>query len=228
MKLGLYGGSFDPVHSGHVRVARLALERLGLDRLLVLPAAVSPFKTDAAPAGGYDRLALLTAAFAGMGPRVTVDDRELRRGGVSYAIDTVREIGSEHPGAELHFIVGEDSVEGLARWREAEELKRLCTFDVFPRTSESSTEVRRRLACGEPVDGLVPEAVALFLRHGVRMSGDERVTGAVRGGLAMKGGYCPCRLPRTPENMCPCAEFRAQLADASYHGLCHCRLYQKP
>ncbi len=150
------------MHNGHVGIARQAIAALGLDRLIVVPAAVSPFKTATPPGRAYDRLALVRAAFADV-PRAVVDDREIRRGGVSYAIDTVREIAAENPGAELVFLVGADSVAGLPRWKDYDALVRLCTFRSFPRTRESSTEVRRRLAAGEPVDDLVPPAVAKFL-----------------------------------------------------------------
>ena len=227
MKIGIFGGSFNPVHSGHVGIAAKAIEELGLDSLLVVPAAVSPFKTEAGALPAWQRLMLVRAAFNGM-PRVTVDDREIRRGGVSYAIDTVREIAADNPGASLFFIVGEDSVEGLPHWKDAGELEKLCTFKAYPRTEESSTEVRRRIAAGEPLDGLVPEAVALFLKHAVAENGDAKIVAAVRAGLVRKEGFCPCRLPKLPEFFCPCDEFKGQLADPAWHGLCHCRLYLKP
>ena len=232
MRIGLYGGSFNPVHNGHLGVARAALAELALDRLLVIPAAVNPFKAEdatpgdvASPALGFDRLLLVRAAFNGM-EKVTVDDRELKRGGVSYAIDTVRAIAAENPGAEIFFVIGEDSVSGLPRWKDIDELRRLCAFRSFPRTRESSTEVRRRLVAGESVDDLVPPVVALFLRHGV--SYNDEMAATVLKGLERKGGYCPCRLPKLPEFFCPCDEFKAQLADPHDHGLCHCRLYVKP
>ena len=234
MKIGIYGGSFNPVHNGHVRVARAALAELALDRLIVVPAAVNPFKADASSQGGgtpphlaYDRLLLVRAAFNGM-EKVVVDDRELKRGGISYAIDTVREIAAENPGAELHFIIGEDSVEGLPRWKDADTLWRLCTPKAFPRTPESSTEIRARLAKGEPIADLVPSVVDLFIRHRVRYTDDAKIAGVVLDGLRRKAGYCPCRLPKNPEFFCPCDEFRSQLADPAYRGLCHCRLYLKP
>ena len=99
MNLGIYGGSFNPIHYGHLNVARQAITDLQLDRLLVIPANVSPFKTNA-PVREYvsplpDRLEMVRAVFADM-EKVVVDDRELRRGGVSYAIDTVREIIAEY------------------------------------------------------------------------------------------------------------------------------------
>ncbi len=163
MTIGIFGGSFNPVHSGHVGIARRALEEWSLDRLVVVPAAVSPFKTDATQMfSAHERLSLVKLAFAGM-PRVDVDDRELTRGGVSYAIDTVRAIAAENPGAKLVFLVGEDSVPGLPRWKDYAELAKLCEFRFFPRTRESSTEVRRRLAAGESVSDLVPPAVAAAL-----------------------------------------------------------------
>ena len=225
-KIGIFGGSFDPVHSGHVRIAKKALEDLALDALIVVPAAQSPFKGGAAAFSPERRLMLVRAAFNGVAG-VRVDDREIRRGGVSFAIDTVREIAGENPGAKVFFIVGEDSVEGLPKWKDAEELSRLCEFKAYPRTPESSTEVRRRIEAGEPLDGLVPEAVALFMAHGVAENEDAKIVEIVRKGLEKKGGYCPCRLPKTPEFFCPCEEFRSQLADASFSGLCHCRLYSK-
>lgn len=161
MRIGILGGSFNPVHNGHLGLARRAIASLALDRLLVIPANVSPFKV--APkasesAIAFDRLALVRSAFASI-PEAVVDDREMKRGGVSYAIDTVREIAAENPGAELFFIVGEDAAAGLPRWKDYDELQRLCRFVPFPRTFESSTEIRRRLAAGESVDDLVPRGV---------------------------------------------------------------------
>jgi nicotinate-nucleotide adenylyltransferase len=228
MKIGIFGGSFNPVHNGHVGIAKSAIERLSLDSLLVVPAAVNPFKAGgAAEDPPFDRLLLVRAAFCGMA-KVVVDDREMRRGGVSYAIDTVREIASENPGAELFFITGEDIAGETGGWKDAGELKRLCKFETFPRTAESSTEIRALLREGKSVAGLVPEAVGLLLRHRVSYNEDAKIVAAVLKGLQAKGGYCPCRLQKIPEFVCPCEEFRSQLADGSYHGLCHCRLYKKP
>ena len=213
MRIGLYGGSFNPVHYGHVNVAQMAISDLVLDRLLVIPAHVSPFKTDVSddlPTPPWDRLELVRAAFAGM-EKVVVDEREIRRGGVSFAIDTVREIAAENPGAELFFIMGEDSVVGLARWKEIDALRSLVTFKAYPRTKESSTEIRE-----------------LFARNKVTLNPDARLVKTVRAGLVRKNGFCPCRLPKLPAYFCPCDEFKSQLRAPSYHGLCHCRLYLKP
>ena len=214
MRIGIYGGSFNPVHLGHVGIARRAVADLALDRLIVVPAALSPFKTETDETArrfwAWNRVELVKAAFRDI-EKTVVDLREIERGGVSYAIDTVRQLAAENPGAELFFVIGEDSVEGLPRWKAIGELKRLCTFKAYPRTPESSTAVR-----------------ALFEDNGVVLNQDEKVVKTVREGLVRKGGYCPCRLPKAPEFFCPCDEFKAQLADPNYHGLCHCRLYRKP
>ena len=208
MKIGIYGGSFNPVHLGHVGLARRAIDDLGLDRLIVVPAHVSPFKTEQPMP--WDRVELVQAAFRDVA-KAEVDLREIAKGGVSYSIDTVRAIAAENPGAELVFVVGEDSVPDLPKWRNYEELQTLCTFKAYPRTPESSTAIRR-----------------LFEENHVTLNPDAKLVKVVREGLVRKGGYCPCRLPKNPEFFCPCDEFKGQLADPSYHGLCHCRLYLKP
>ena len=208
MKIGLYGGSFNPVHLGHVGIAKRAIADLALDKLIVIPANVSPFKTEQPMP--WERVELVKAAFRDM-EKTVVDLREIERGGTSYAIDTVRQIAAENPGAELFFVIGEDSVEGLPRWKDIEELKKLCTFKSYPRTPESSTAIRKLFEDGKVV-----------------LNSDEKIVKVVRDGLIRKGGYCPCRLPKNPEFFCPCDEFKGQLADPNYHGLCHCRLYLKP
>ena len=208
MRIGLYGGSFNPVHLGHIGIAKRAIADLALDKLIVIPANVSPFKTEQPMP--WDRVELVKAAFRDL-EKTVVDLREIERGGTSYAIDTVRQIAAENPGAELYFVIGEDSVEGLPRWKDIDELKRLCTFRSYPRTPESSTAIRK-----------------LFEDNKVVLNPDEKIVKVVRDGLIRKGAYCPCRLPKNPEFFCPCDEFKGQLADSAFHGLCHCRLYRKP
>ena len=211
MRIGIYGGSFNPVHFGHLTVAKTAIDDLQLDRLLIVPANISPFKVGAdSSAPLFDRLALLKATFAPLAKAV-VDERELNRGGVSYTIDTVREIKRENPDAELFFVLGADSLEGLSRWKEIDELKKLVTFKAYPRTKESSTEIR-----------------SLFGANKVTFNSDAKMVETVRAGVLRKNGFCPCRLPKNPEFFCPCDEFKGQLRDPAYHGLCHCRLYLKP
>ncbi len=188
----------------------MAREELKLDRLLVIPANVSPFKLEGdSYQPPWDRLEMVRNAFRDE-PATVVDEREIRRGGVSYAIDTVREIAAENPDSELYFILGEDSVEGLPRWKDYAELKRICVFKPFPRTAENSTEIRR-----------------LFSAGAVKLNPESQVVATVKAGLKRKGGFCPCRLPKNPEFFCPCREFLSQLESPAYHGPCHCRLYVK-
>ena len=213
MNIGIYFGSFNPVHFGHVTVARRAIEDLTLDKLLVLPVDTSPFGTVAAadlPRFPWDRLEMLRNAFVGI-EKAVVDERELRRGGASSVAGVVREIADENSGAKLYFIIGEDSLGELSKLSDYGELAKLAEVKAYPRTKESSGEIRR-----------------LFDEGKVVLNTEEKVVSAVKAGLVRKEGFCPCRLPKLPEFFCPCDEFKAQLADPSYHGLCHCRLYLKP
>jgi nicotinate-nucleotide adenylyltransferase len=185
MKIGLFGGSFDPVHLGHLLVARAAREEAGLARLFFIPAAQSPFKPDVHPAPAAERLRWLRLALAG-DATAEVDDREIRRGGPSYTIDTVRAYAQEYPAAELFYLVGADQTPQLRLWRDAGELAHLIQFLVIPRPGEapaelvapfrgrvlrgvplgvSSSEIRARLKAGLPVDHLTPPAVAEALAN---------------------------------------------------------------
>ena len=177
MKLGVFGGSFDPVHVGHLLVAERAAEAAKLDRVLMVVAAQSPFKRERRLAPGEERLALLRLAVKGH-PVLEASDLELRRGGVSYTIDTLRELARRHPKASLHLILGADAAEGLAGWKSLPEIARTATF-VFlgrpghrirarmpkqitvdaPLVEVSSTEIRERLRRGRSVRWRVPEAV---------------------------------------------------------------------
>jgi nicotinate-nucleotide adenylyltransferase len=179
-KIGLFGGSFDPVHLGHLLMAQAAREELGLERLFFIPAAQSPFKPENKPISGADRLRLLRLALAGKA-WCEVDEQELHRGGVSYTIDTVRDYAERFPGAQIFYLIGADNVAKLAAWREAEELARLAEFVVVPRPGKaetpfpkpfrgralrgfplgiSSSEIRARIKSGQPIEHLVPATVA--------------------------------------------------------------------
>lgn len=185
MKLGLFGGSFDPVHLGHLLVAQAAVEELGLERIFFIPAAQSPFKPENHPAPAPERLRLLRLALAGRA-KCTVDDQEIQRGGVSFTIDTVRDYAARFPAAELFYLIGADNVPTLPKWREAAELARLAEFVVIPRPGQppaafpppfrgrllvgfpvgvSSSQIRARVKAGLPVDQIVPAAVAEAIRN---------------------------------------------------------------
>ncbi|HLU46748.1 MAG TPA: nicotinate-nucleotide adenylyltransferase [Planctomycetota bacterium] len=120
MKLGVYGGTFDPIHEGHLAVARAAKEAHDLDRVLVVPAACPPHKRGAKASDSH-RLAMVELALRGEKGLVP-SDIEIRRGGTSYTVDTLRELGADHPGAEIFLIVGGDSVVDLPLWRSVAEI----------------------------------------------------------------------------------------------------------
>ncbi|MBI3880106.1 MAG: nicotinate (nicotinamide) nucleotide adenylyltransferase [Verrucomicrobia bacterium] len=185
MKLGLYGGSFDPVHLGHLLVAQAAREELGLDRICFIPAAQSPFKPESKPTAANLRVQMLRLALVGQ-TRAEVDEQEVRRGGVSYSVDTVRDYRARFPQAELFYLIGADHIAALPKWREAEELAKLVEFVVIPRPGEatqplpapfrgralrgfplgvSSSQIRQRVKDGLPVDYLVPPGVAEAIRN---------------------------------------------------------------
>jgi nicotinate-nucleotide adenylyltransferase len=185
MKLGLFGGSFDPVHVGHLLVAQAASEELGLDRLFFIPAAQSPFKHESTPAPASVRLQWLRLALAGK-TNCEIDEQEIRRGGVSYTIETVRAYAKRFPKAELFYLIGADNAATLPAWREANELARLAQFVVTPRPGKtpvsfpapfrgqtlngfplavSSSQIRARVKMGLPIETLVPPSVAEAIRN---------------------------------------------------------------
>jgi nicotinate-nucleotide adenylyltransferase len=189
MRIGIYGGTFNPVHHGHLILARQALEEFKLDRLVFVPAAESPFKIQNHSAPPGDRLAMLRLAIAGE-DRFSVDPLEIERGGISYSIDTVKMFRNRAPGAELFFLVGEDNADRLTEWHRFEELKKLVYFVVLSRSEDfqspeypvvqrrieiSSTEIRNRVANQESITYLVPESVKHYIEQHQLYQG-ERVS----------------------------------------------------
>ena len=154
-RVGIFGGSFNPIHSGHLGIARRAVEELPLDRLLFVPAKVNPFKafSGAVPGGLSDDLRWkLVRLVAELDPRFEAWDFEIcQPPGPSYAIDTVLAAEARFPGALLFYIIGEDNVAALNQWKDWDLLSRKCTFVPYPRTRD------------EPVDDLVPSCVAVAL-----------------------------------------------------------------
>jgi nicotinate-nucleotide adenylyltransferase len=183
--VGIYGGSFDPVHLGHLLVAQAAMEELQLHRLFFIPAAQSPFKPDHQSAPAVARLRFLRLALAG-NTNCEVDDQEIRRGGISYTVDTLRGYADRFPGANLFYLIGADHAAKLNEWREPAVLAELAEFVVVPRPGGSTTvfpppfrggtlrgfpfgvsssEIRARVKGGLPIDHLVPSAVAGAIRE---------------------------------------------------------------
>ena len=172
-KIAIYGGTFDPVHHAHLILARDAIETLGLDKVILVPAAISPLKKAAPVAGGEVRLAMLKAAIKGE-PEFEVDECELLRPPPSYTIDTVEEIRRRECDAAIYCLIGEDNVEQLPRWHRFADLEKTVRFVVLDRSGKqplhsyqlihrridiSATEIRRRVAQRESIRYLVPESV---------------------------------------------------------------------
>ncbi len=184
-RIGLFGGSFDPIHLGHLLVAQAAQEELALDRLFFLPAAQSPFKLDQPHAPVAERMRLLRLALAGRS-RCELDDQEIRRGGISYTVETLRDYARRFPEAQLFYLLGADNVAKLPKWRDAGDLAQLAEFVALPRPGGacpefptpfrgrilrgfplgvSSSQIRERVRAGRPWEALLPVAVAEAIRN---------------------------------------------------------------
>ncbi len=184
------GGSFDPVHFGHLIAAQDAMEQYGLDRLILIPAAQAPLKDYEVSASGEHRVAMLRQA-SGWDKRLEVSDFEIRQGGTSYTVDTVRHFRESFPEDELYWIIGGDQLPKLDRWHRIEELANLVPFIYLERPGHpakahpeipglrlhrcdghlieiSSTELRDRIKQGLSLDYFMPHKAIVYLReHGL-------------------------------------------------------------
>ncbi len=184
-RLGVFGGTFDPVHIGHLVTAVNVRHALGLDRVLLVVANDPWQKVDHVVTPAADRLAMVHAAVDGM-TGVEACDLEVRRGGPSYTADTLAELAGAHPGAELHLVVGSDAASGLATWHRIDEVREQCQLVVVtrpgatdlappegwrhtvvevPRLEVSSTDLRARAGDGRPLEWLVPDRVVQVIRE---------------------------------------------------------------
>jgi nicotinate-nucleotide adenylyltransferase len=187
----MFGGAFDPPHVAHVALARAAVEQLALDELRIFPTGQAWHKPRAMSAPEH-RLAMARLAFGEL-PRTVIDERELRRPGPTYTIDTLRELNAEDPAAQIFLVMGEDQAVALTRWREWQAILELATIGMAARPSplstagaaqptlppqarvrllqlpdmpQSATEVRERTAAGAGIADLVPQPVASYIeRH---------------------------------------------------------------
>lgn len=157
MKLGIFGGTFDPPHEGHVRVARAAREGLGLDAVMVVPSLLPPHR-DPAEAGAIDRYAMVALALDGES-RLVPSPCEIERGGVSYTIDTLRHFAKLHPEDELVLIIGADSFDELDTWREVAAIRSMAQLAVLPR--RGSTGVSSGATAATAADGARIHALAM-------------------------------------------------------------------
>jgi nicotinate-nucleotide adenylyltransferase len=194
LRLGIYGGTFDPVHHGHLLLARDAQEQLRLDAVLFVPCGRSPLKSRKPRATAPRRLAMLRLALKG-NARFWLTRCELDRPGPSYACDTALEIREAFPCAELFWLIGADQLASLDQWHRSDDLRRLVTFVLLPRGETvgetagkappgtvlglprprrvdiSATEIRHRVKSRLPIDHLVPAPIAAYVkRHGLYLS----------------------------------------------------------
>ena len=202
-RIGIYGGTYNPPHIGHLRAAEYAIDALKLDRLLLIPTGVSPHKEMAAGATSADRLELLRLSAAGI-EKAEVSDIEIRREGRSYTVDTLRQIRTEHPDSRLFLLMGTDMFTSFLTWREPEEILKLATLAVFcrgergenarieaqkahleamgarvelvenPVTAISSTDLRRMLIFGCADPFLMPGVGEEIRKRGLYGTGKNR------------------------------------------------------
>ena len=185
-RVGLFGGSFDPVHDAHLALARAALEQLGLDEVRWVPAG-QPWQKARALTSPADREAMVRLAIAGE-PRFVLDRIELARAGVSYTLDTVRALSAASPGTQWFLLIGQDQYASFETWHGWRELLGLVTLAVagrpgtspavnfalgdtpcvhvaLPPMQVSATEIRQRREAGQGIDDLVPAAVARYIEQ---------------------------------------------------------------
>lgn len=177
MRIGVFGGSFDPIHHGHLILARAALEELGLDRILFIPANLSPHKTDTKPATAQDRIAMLQLAIENE-PGFATSEIELHRPPPSYTVETLRELRARHPDDTFTLLIGADNVAKFDTWREPDEIRRLADLAVLDRATHdtphdwpvvrrlvdiSSTDIRARVAAGRSIRYLTPDSVCDYI-----------------------------------------------------------------
>ncbi|GAB6929517.1 nicotinate-nucleotide adenylyltransferase [Paenibacillus sp. JCM 10914] len=188
MKVGIMGGTFDPIHIGHMLAAETAREAYNLEEVWFMPSHIPPHKEDAGMTGQV-RLEMTAAAIADH-PSFRTLDIEVKRGGVSYTVDTIRELRQQHPEHDFAFIIGSDMVEYLPRWNRIEELAQWVTFiglsrpgtelaihrlpeflqrvvvtAAMPQIGISSTEIRKRAAKGASIRYMVPDRVYEYIKR---------------------------------------------------------------
>lgn len=185
------GGTFDPLHNGHLEIARRAMAAISADQVWFIPNAQPPHKQIPAMATAGNRLSMVRAAISNQ-PRFAVQDLEIRRTGPSYTVETLEELRRRHPSCDFFFVIGSDNFKSIGLWHRFSDLIRLCSFLVFERPGSplacpppdlppeaaasmryqvvkaplfeaASSEIRQRLAQGESVDHLLPPGVRQYI-----------------------------------------------------------------
>jgi nicotinate-nucleotide adenylyltransferase len=192
-RLGILGGTFNPVHHGHLIVAQEAFYRYELGRVILVPAARNPLKSEEPEGASADQRLRLLKLVEDADSRFSVDAAELRQGGASYTIDTLRRIGELNRGAELYLLLGADAALTLPQWKDVTNYGELCRviicdrpgsptfraaippeltalglrleFMPIPELEISATDIRRRIRQGKPIRYLVPDSVAEYIHE---------------------------------------------------------------
>jgi len=185
MRIGICGGTFDPFHHGHLHPVLAARETMEWDRIIYVPAYRQPFKTERDTASGLDRFAMAVIATEEHDD-VFVSKLELERGEISYSVDTLEALHDEYRDAQFDWIIGDDNLAELHKWRNLDRIFELAGFVVLTRDRAempeslknrairfarnatvpvSATEIRRRIRAGEPIDDLVDPRVARYIHH---------------------------------------------------------------
>jgi nicotinate-nucleotide adenylyltransferase len=194
MRIGIFGGSFDPVHNGHIEVAKCFIEKFDLEKCIVHPANISPFKTDAiSKISNEHRMNLINLAFEET-PEVIVDNYELNKGGVSFTIEFVDYLNDIYPNAKFYLLIGTDQAVNFQDWKDYQRIIELVTLVIENRNQEmnedeladllasypqfkkpkllevpaidiSSSLIRDKLTDAESIEGLVPEKVRDYIEE---------------------------------------------------------------
>jgi len=182
-KVGIFGGTFDPIHFGHLITAQSVKELRDLDKIIFIPAFISPHKTDAKASSPEDRLNMIKLAVEGI-PFFDFSDIEIKKGGISYSVDTLQELKKHY--TELEFIIGYDNIFTFHTWKEPDEIFKLAKVIVLKRKSShppqfedkyyhqsvfvqtrgieiSATDIRERVKNGMPINFLVPSEVMKYI-----------------------------------------------------------------
>lgn len=183
MRVGLLGGTFDPPHRAHLLCAQYTLEELKLDKVIFIPSGDHPFKREAVVASALDRYAMTKLAIKEY-PKFELSDIEIRRTGITYTIDTIEALKTEHPDWDLYLLIGADNIADLNKWHRHDDLLKTVKLVVFHRATNephppspdflypdtpvldiSSTEIRSRIRDGRPIDHLVTPVVENYIEQ---------------------------------------------------------------